>query len=143
MCAIFSLLSRIQYMSSLSVFNIVSWRRSSTNQKDVLSLRLRRLRHQAHKELYAYKQVSTKVTNKHTHTQRNWFSDSSRIMLIKAFWKNTFWISERSLVQLGGKKSGPQFAGASMLLNSPQGYLKGVKKGINMTHMSFDYVIPA
>lgn len=37
-----------------------------TNQKDVLCLRLPRLRHQAHKELYAYKQVSTPVT--HTQT---------------------------------------------------------------------------
>lgn len=54
-------------MNSLSLFNIVIWWMSLTNQKDVLSLRLPRLRHQAHKELYAYKQVSTPVTNTHAH----------------------------------------------------------------------------
>uniref|UniRef100_A0A3Q3MGQ6 Ring finger protein 24 n=1 Tax=Mastacembelus armatus TaxID=205130 RepID=A0A3Q3MGQ6_9TELE len=48
-------------MASLSLLlYVVNCKRSLTNQKDALSFRLPRLRHQAHKELYAYKQVIQK-----------------------------------------------------------------------------------
>lgn len=63
-------LSFSRMCSTLFLIYIVSWRRSLTNQKDVLSLRLPRLRHQAHKELYAYKQVSTPGTHTHTAVQK-------------------------------------------------------------------------
>ncbi|XP_038569226.1 RING finger protein 24 isoform X2 [Micropterus salmoides] len=59
MFVIFLSFSRM-YEYFVSLFNVARWRWSPTNQKDVLSLRLPRLRHQAHKELYAYKQVIQK-----------------------------------------------------------------------------------
>lgn len=51
----------------LSVCVIIGRIRPLSNQEGVFSLHLPRLRHQAHKELYAYKQVST-PSDKHTCT---------------------------------------------------------------------------
>lgn len=53
----------------LSVCVILSEKRLQSNEEGVFCLYLPRLRHQAHKELYAYKQVSA-PSDKHTCTVR-------------------------------------------------------------------------